>query len=253
MRDLEFFAGIEHVEVPWGERRIYVPVFYYDMTSLGSYWLASSERVKGILPSRRMFPYRVSPWHCIVYIGAYEYRDSDLGPYNEVCVGIPFTMDSPTPLFTGILRKPPTPPQLYIHHLPVTTEIARAAGVELAGFPKFLADIDFRGEDDWVSCRLTADGAHILTLAGRKLKLVHSPRGRAHSYTYRDKHLLRLEFILSECEAGSSKDPSDVRLDLGDHPIAEELRGLHLGRATYYEYAPRVQAILTPGLESHLA
>ena len=46
-------------------------------------------------------------------------------------------------MFTGILRKPPTEPEVYIHHLPVTTEIARDAGVEFAGYPKFLAYIGF--------------------------------------------------------------------------------------------------------------
>lgn len=41
----DFFAGIEHREVLWGERVIRVPVFYRDVMSLGALFLAPSERL----------------------------------------------------------------------------------------------------------------------------------------------------------------------------------------------------------------
>lgn len=48
MRDMAFFQEIEHVEVPWGERSIYCPVFYYDVMMLGAQFLAPTERVKAL-------------------------------------------------------------------------------------------------------------------------------------------------------------------------------------------------------------
>ena len=88
-----------------------------------------------------------------------EFRDNDLGPYNKVAISIPFTLNRATPLFTGILRKSPDVPNLYIRHLPVTTEIARDAGVEFAGYPKFLASIKFEKQNGWITCRLAEGGA----------------------------------------------------------------------------------------------
>jgi hypothetical protein len=250
MRNSPFFDEIEHVEVPWGERVAPCPVFYYDVMSFSIYMLAPTERVRAILPSPRLHPYRVSPRNCIVTIVAFEYRDSDIGPYNEVSISVPVTLDRPSPLFTGSLRSVPGTPKIYIHHLPVTTEIARDLGVEFAGYPKFLADIDIDKEGEWVSCDLRANGKHILTLKGRKLQTRPAPRSYTHPITFRNEHLLRCEMIASESETAASRDLSDVRLELGDHPIAQELRGLDLGRIMAYRYSPHFQAILTPVFES---
>ena len=253
MRDLAFFQEIEHTQVPWGDRQIWVPVFYYDFMTLGTYWLAPFEKVKALLPSNRMIPYRVSPWHTLVSITVYEYRDCDIGPYNEVSFSIPFTLDRASPLLTGILRKAPQVPMVYIHHLPVTTEIARDAGVEFAGYPKFVADIRFEEEGDWVHCSATEGGREILTLSGRKLPLALTPRSRVHPTNCRGERLLRCELILSERQAGASRDAADVRLELGNHPMAQDLRDLELGRLLAYQFCPQQQAILTPVLESHPA
>ena len=246
----EFFKEIEHVEVPWKNRRLYFPVFYYDIMFLGISMLAPTTRVKALLPSKRLHPYRISPWHSLVSISTYIYRDCDLGPYNEVAISIPVTLDKPTPLFTGSLRSLPIEPKTYIHHLPVTTEIAREVGVEFAGYPKFVADIDFLEEDTWITCVLKAENKHILTLRGRKLNLQRVPRYRVHPITYRRGTIMRCEFIASEREMGISKRAEDVDLQLGEHPIADELRNMKLGRIMTYMYCPHMQGILTPVIES---
>ena len=250
MLDSGFFDEIEHREVPWGERSISVPVFYYDNLRLDAFFLAPGKKLNALLPSSRMHPFRVTPWHGIVTISAMEFRDSDIGPYNEVSISIPFTMDSPTPVFTGILRRGPEEPNLFIHSLPVTTEIARDAGVDFAGYPKFIAKIEFESQGGWVSCHL-ADREHsILTLAGRQIETQKAPRSRINFFSIRGERLLRSVAVSSERLQARSKDRSHVRLELGDHPIAQELKELGLGRMLAYQYVPQYQSILSPALES---
>jgi hypothetical protein len=250
MRDLAFFQEIEHGEVPWGERTIHCPVFYYDAMMLGAQFLAPTEQVKALLPSARMHPLRVTPWRSIVSIVAFEYRDCDIGPYNEMMVGIPFTLDAASPLFTGILRKEPDVPKLYIHSLPVTTEIARDAGIDFASYPKFLADIQFDEQDGWLSCHLSEGETLVLTLAVRKLETRPVPRFRMHPMTVRGGHLLRSELIMSEREQAVSTAGEAVRLELGEHPLAQQIRSLSLGRMVGFQVCPRFQAVLTPVVES---
>ncbi len=250
MQDTGFFDEIEHGEVPWGERSIHVPVFYYDSTRLDAVYLAPREKLAALLPSRRMHPIRVTPGQGTIVISAMEFRRTDIGPYNEVAVSIPFTMDRVTPLFTGLLRKPPPEPSIYIHRLPVTTEIACDAGVHFAGYPKFIASIDFTTEGDWTTCRLAEGDQHILTLAGRRLETRDGPRSRVHYFTHRNDRLLRSTGINSEGPQAMSKDSADVRLELGDHPIGRELGELGLGRMAGYRFMPQYQSILSPALES---
>ena len=52
---------------------------------------------------------------------------------------------------------------------------------------------------------------------------------------------------------GESRREEDVRLELGVHPIADELRELKLGRLMQLQYMSENQAILTPALESYAA
>ena len=249
-KNLDFFQEIEHVEVPWGDRIIHSPAFYYDVMSIGAQFLAPSEKVRVLLPSTRLHPLRVTPWQSVVVITALEYRDNDFGPYNEVFIGVPCTLDRASPLFTGTLRKSPAFLLNYIHHMPVTTEIARDVGVEVAGYPKFLADIEFEREGGWVTCHLSHEGEHILSLAGRELGLQTAPRYRSHPINVRGGRILRSEFIVNKRKQGISNSAADLRLELGTHPMAQTLRDLNLGRLTGYQYSPSYQAILTQVIES---
>jgi hypothetical protein len=250
VRNLDFFEEIEHREVPWGEKTICIPVFYYDAMTMEALFAATLTKLQAWMPSPRMRPLRLTPWHGMISISAMEYRDSDIGPYNEVSISVPFTLDRPSPILTGILRKAPEEPRAFIRHLPVTTEIARDLGVEFAGYPKILASIEFEREADRVTCHVVEDNQHILTFSGRQLETHQAPRVRMHVFTSRKGRLLRSELILSERQQAASKKAAHAQLELGDHPIAQELKALNLGRMLAYQYTPQYQSILTPVIES---
>jgi hypothetical protein len=253
MKDIEFFREIEHIELPWGERSINVPVFYYDTMLMGVFLLASIKKVREILPSRRLNPYRITPWHCVICVTTSRTVDCDLGPYNELLIGVPVTIDKPSPAFTATLRKMPEEPMVFAWHLPVTTKIALDLGVELAGYPKFLADIEFEEKGDSISCHASAEGKHLLTLKAKKPGLKESPRMRTHALTFRRGYLLRSTTILNERKEAILKNPSGVQLELGDHQVAQELRALNPGRILAFNYIPQYQQILTPVIESYKA
>jgi hypothetical protein len=197
-----------------------------------------------------MRPVRVTPWHGLTTITAYQYRDCDIGPYNEVAIGFPVTLGKGAPSFMRPSRKRPDVRTIYTHRLPVTTEIARDAGVEFANYPKFLADISFKEVGGALCCRLEEKQSHILSLTVSDLDSEAGGRMYIHSLTYREGRVLRLEFVLSAGERGSSRNTQDARLELGGHPIAGELRELRLGRMVYCYRVPRFQAVLSPVLES---
>ena len=250
MQNTEFFRQIEHMEIAWGRRTLFFPLFYYDVASLSVQFLVSIERMRKLLPSSRMHPLRITPWHSVITISAFEYRDSDIGPYNEVSIGIPVVLDVPSPLFIGTLHKAPREPKIYFHHLPVTTAIACEAGVELAGYPKFLAEIMFEQDDKGVRCQLRERDEHIFTLSSRAGMPSNVPRSRMHPITVREGYMLRSELIVSEREQFSGRGSSGVCLELGNHAIAQELREWQLGGILAYQYTPQHQLILTPVVES---
>lgn len=250
METSRFFDGISQAEVPWRDTSVRIPVFYQDVRMLSAAFLAPLARVRALLPSNRLHPYRPTPWHSLVHISAFEYRACDLGPYNEVAISIPVSLDRPTPVFTGVLWRIPAESAVHILHLPVTTEIACTLGIEGGAYPKFVADIEFSEEGDWVSCRLSEAGQQILTLAARKGHPRPIPRSRTHVLNARAGRLLQSIAINSEREESASRNSGDARLELGDHRISQELRDMELGRMVLCQYTPSLQVILTPVLES---
>jgi hypothetical protein len=225
-------------------------MFYQDVRMLAAYFMAPLKKVSALLPSKRLYPLRVTPWHTIVLIVAYEYRACDIGPYNEVAISTLVSLDRPSPLFTGLLRPTPAEPDMYIFHLPVTSEIACTLGIEAAGYPKFLADIEFKEEGDRVSCHLSEAGQHILTLTVPKGYPRPVPRFRAYAVNARSGRLLRSMCIVSEREESSAKNPRNAKLELGDHQISQQLKDLHLGKMGRCQYVPNMQVILSSVLES---
>lgn len=251
MRDHSFFQGVEQQFVEEGGFSFCQPTFYYDVMTLNTVFLTPLKRVQARLPSARMHPVRATPWHALTAITTFEYRGSDIGPYNEVAISFPITIDKKSPVFFGMLRQLSEGPVAYVLHLPVTTEIARYGGVRFYNFPKFLADIQFKQEGGWTHCRLAEDEREILHLSVRQLPVKAAAHGLMHGITVRDGRILRSEVILNLRRQGVSRNPADVRLELGDHPIAQELRSLRLGRLLHCEYLPANQAILTGVIESH--
>jgi hypothetical protein len=251
MQKEDFFKGINQIEVRTGPYVTKYPIFYREVLYLGLFLLAPLKKVRELLPSKRMNPFRLTPWHSMLTITATEYKDSDIGPYNQVSVGIPFVLDRQTPILTGILHKAPEIPLIYTLHLPVTTEHSLASGIEMANYPEFLADIQFSKENNWTNCRADSEGQTILSLSCREIPVKPFPRQRVFTVTRKNDRLLRSEFNFSNSEAGVSKKQSDVKLEFGDHPIGQIIKDIYSGKVLQYQFYPSGQAILSPPLESY--
>lgn len=68
---------------------------------------------------------------------------------------------------------------------------------------------------------------------------------RFHIVNVRSERILRIEANNHLPRLGISRNPSEVRLELGSHPIAQELHHLRLGRMMEYRYCPKGQLILS--------
>jgi hypothetical protein len=251
LRDTKLFEGIRQAGVQLGEHTFPSPCFYYDAMATMAAFLTPLSTIRAALPSRHLHPVRVTPWHGFTLIYAYQYSDTDIGPYNEVAVAFPVTVNKPAPIGLGALKLR-SEPLLFVKELPVNTEIARVAGVECYSYPKFLANIEFERNAGFIHCRMTEGDEHILTLSTRELTTSPtSERPHVHGLSMRGERILRSEIIVDMRRLGVSRKASDVRLDLGNHRMSETIRELRLGRMMEYRYLPSYQSILTPGLETY--
>ncbi len=247
-----FFAGVKIVDVELSTGvRIGLPVRYYDWSAIMAHFPAPAAKVRKLLPTNKLKLAQLVPGTAILSMVAMEYRQvADVAPYNEFGIMVPVLYE-PTVNIPGL---PLLFPHwfrrfgLYIHYLPVTTQVAYDFGVEIWGYPKIVAEISFEDVGQVRRCRLRAEGKDIVTLDVNKL----ATRARSmnyYSYTVKDGQILKT-LIQTQGQYGIARFRGGASYTLGDHPIAQELRDLGMGkRAVERLYAPRVQSMLHPANE----
>jgi hypothetical protein len=134
----------------------------------------------------------------------------------------------------------------YILHLPVTSERARRGGVEMAGYPKFIADISFTQGKGYTTCTVAENGRRILSLRGKNTK---TSRGRLTKYiihTMKEGIPLKANLYINPIQYRQTIGFGAASLDIaGGHRICTELRDMGLSRLpVLYQYMPSYEAIL---------
>ncbi|MBI4425289.1 MAG: acetoacetate decarboxylase family protein [Elusimicrobia bacterium] len=228
------------------------PMFFRDLHMMGAVFLADFARVRAALP-RECRPLRLPLGRALVAVHCMEYKDTDIGPYNEVALSVALRAGwLPLPsLARAALDLRSRTMHAHIHALPVTTELALHGGVDFFNYPKYLADIRFRETAGHRVCTLrdpeTLD--LICEFEGRRIGEGNRAGGDGKGLTLLSypwiggrAHRARLE--LRQLEGGERRLRPCANLRLGPHPRAEAFRELGLGAQVHYLFAPRCQAVL---------
>ena len=210
-------------------REVTLPVIVRDASSTAATYLVSAAAARKLLPGSELEVVEVFPGQALFSIACIDYRDNDLGDYNEVSLA----------LFVRERRAPAGIPYLgaaldfarnrlatYIYKLPVDQSFTCEAGRGIWGFPKTVERIDFPEEGARRRCTLVMDGRHVLTLTvatGGTRRLPDTPMV---TYSLIDGVLHRTRFLSGARGVGFHL--GGAGLVLGDHPLAAELRGLGL-------------------------
>lgn len=223
-----------------------LPVFYYDTTAMTAIYTASTTLIRRLLPRTDMHPVEVIKGRALAAFTAFEYRASDIDPYNEFSISFPITFGKkgiPGLTVLGMMARRYF--TAYVWQLPVTTERARKGGVEMYGYPKFLADIVFSHEGNMLVCTISEGGRNILTLKGKKLKTSPEKVNRFKTFSVKDAVPLAANVYMNPREFGKSISRNAAQLTLGNHDISGQLRELDLSeKPLFFQYMPLMEAIL---------
>jgi hypothetical protein len=177
---------------------------------------ADYQRVKELLAKRLLVPKEIDHSETRLQIVACQMRSVQIsGPYNEVAIQVPVESldDSPSDKFAHL-------------YLPVSTEAARWPGVDIYGFPKLVANIDFTKEENQVVCQLAENEVPILEFRMDD-KVGTKEKTRWGYYGNRKQRIVMTAFDL-EGLILEEETKENVKFILGKHPIAETLKGLLL-------------------------
>lgn len=161
----------------------------------------------------------------IAAIYAWDYRDSTVGSYGEVGLGIQTRRRGTRPslLRLGINMLADENQGIWVQNLPVTTKEACVAGVELWGYPKYITDIAVAVSDRGAEATLHNE----LKLSVNKPS-IFSKRLPIATYTHLQGQLLRTPIDVQTNVHFTSGGTLTL---LGDGPTADSARALGLESA----------------------
>ncbi len=211
-------------------RPVSLPVEVRDAMAVSALFLVPTRAARDIVSHPRLQLLELLPGRAVCVLAAVEYRDNDLGCYNEFAVNffVRPGVERPLPLLGLLAAFRARAAGVYIHWLPVTTSFSRDAGRDIWGFPKTVDEIAFRDANGWRQCSVAVQGTHVLTFSvrrGGRGRLSEMPQD---AFAVRDGVLYRTPSVMSGDGVGTRL--GGARLVLGEHPRAAELRALGFPR-----------------------
>lgn len=223
-----FFEDVTQTPHPTRSGTCSLPILYRDASQFGVFFLVDPDRAREVVGADKT----IEPWtvmgRAIAAIYVWEYRDSSVGAYGEVGLGIQCRQVGSSPSLLRLARDMGAQDEqgIWVANLPVTTDVAREAGIDLWGFPKYVTPIETRFSEEGASGKLGSE----LVLSLDRLRgpiLVGQP---VVTYTGKEGRLIRTCIDVDhEVRWGSGMG---ARLELtGDGPTAETARRLGLDEA----------------------
>lgn len=194
-----------------------LPCVVRDASSGTAMYMVSSSKAQALVPDA-FEVLEPAPGLTQLSLLMVDYRDNDLGDYNEV--GVIFFVK---PKGAGDEEV-----GTFIYQLPVNQSFTSEAGCEIWGFPKSVQEIDIDYSDSSASCKLVMDGRHVFTLTVPRGGDGETPDTVSLGYTMLDGIPNKNEFTRGATGESTTPGATGVELELGDHPLAETLRKLGL-------------------------
>jgi hypothetical protein len=188
-----------------------------DARSGSAIYTVPAGAAQSLLPGDAYEIVEMAPGLGQLILGFVDYRDNDLGDYDEVMIVF----------FVKPKGAPPSAQGTFIYKLPVNQSFTCEAGASIWGFPKTIEQIDIDYAGDHASCRLIMEGEHVFTLRLPRMQdATETPDVEMTTYTYLDG-----PHAVSFTSGGATAvrpGGDGVELELGTHPLAGELRRLGL-------------------------
>lgn len=206
-------------------RTVTLPVEVRDASNVYATYVVPSAAVRELLPQGLQIA-ELLPGRALCTIGAIEYRDNDLGRYEEMVVAFMVQHGNPRP--RPLLDFLSGRAGAYIHRLPVNGSFTCEAGTTIWGYPKTVEEITIRTEGRRRAATLVCGGTQALTFTARYGGRMSFRDKPLDTYSHHQGVLRRTPFTSSGSGVGIRV--GGASLVLGSHPVADELRSLGLPR-----------------------
>jgi hypothetical protein len=228
------FFQYPQTNYPTSEGYVAMPILYFDDSNVMAFFFVDLAKAQALVAREGFKAINVGMGKALAGVAFYEYRHTSIGPYNECGVAIAVTPPDTRlpwiPLYSLLRHPDKNRIGFHILDLPVTTAAACAAGREIWGYPKFVAEIGFsqKGREFSGSVTDPATSSPIFKLSGRMGFGVPAPLFDLVLYSRLEGKALRATAITRG--GGALCLPGDMKLEISEssNRMAQNLRALGL-------------------------
>lgn len=204
-------------------QQVAVPVEVRSAKMVGGTFTAPYTATRSLIAYSGLTPLKVAGTLAVCMVSAVQYTDSDLGPYNEIALAVAIDDPAPSPDRRSGVANLTT----FIHRLPVNQEFTCAAGRDIWGFPKWVADISFQERRGRTVALMLDNGEHALALSVNTRFAIPMPASEVEMscYSFRGGTLRRTPWTMRMAEVRVR--PGGVSVEVGErNQLADDLRAL---------------------------
>lgn len=198
--------------------KFHTPIRYYRVDTYLALYTADIQAIKTMLPSKRLKPLRFINGRGMVCFNAFNYIENDLGQYGELSVSFPCVCWHKRRPYWGI----------YIHSLPVSTDMACMVGRHVWGFPKFTCDMKHENSPLYQGITLTDNDDLIMRFRVKKRGYGFSVARDFNTFTIKNNEIIFAQTFMQHTMRVNLG--GDVQMSLGDHQLARDIKALGLGK-----------------------
>jgi len=247
--DVDFFRAHPKAPEAFRDWEFQLPVFYYDLGFCQAVYLADLGALRGLLPTTSLEPAAVLPGKGLLALTAFQYRVTDIDPYNEFAISV--ITRPPGSRVPGLVAALAAQLQrvtwAFVWKLPVTTDLACYGGKVGYNYPKWVTELPWALDGDRVTAEILHEGRSEVRLVGDVLPTRPGKLLLNHAMAHQDGRVLDVPVQVNPRAQASSFRSTSCRLELGEGPVADVLRTLSIGRLVRYDFVPSAQLVLPAG------
>lgn len=210
--------------------KISLPVMVNDAAMLMNQFTVSAKRVRALLEGTGFRPVEIIPGKALMQLLAVDYRENDLGDYNEAAIIFPVLTPGesrPLPVLGPMLRTIRGTLSNFVYRMPVDQNFTTHAGRFIWGFPKWVSTVDIAFEERRATAAFKDEGELVFAIESPAGGNIAAKPQTAPSLAIRGGRAWRT-YGLTEGE-GMTVKMGGKAPSIGDtHPLAQLLRELGL-------------------------
>jgi hypothetical protein len=205
--------------------QVTVPVEVRSAKMVGGTFAAPFTATRELIAYSGLTPVKLAGTLAVCMVSGVQYTDNDLGPYNEIALAI--VVEPPDHPGHGVAGLATGDVTTLIHRLPVNQEFTCAAGRDIWGFPKWIADISYQERPGRTDVVMLDAGEHAMTLSVDTRFAVPVPGSEMEMscFSFRDGVLRRTPWTMRLAHARMRPGGATVAVGEGSQ-LADDLRRL---------------------------